>query len=84
MKKGIILVGLLALSTTACTDAEMAKLTALGDTATIECYSGEKLIFSSKSTGKVSSEPSSDGYFFKDAKDGKLKEVSGNCIITYD
>ena len=84
MKKGLILVGLLALSTTACTDAKMAKLTALGNTATIECYSGEKLIFSSKSTGKVSSEASSDGYFFKDSHDGKLKEVSGNCIITYD
>lgn len=84
MKKGLILVGLLALSTTACTDAEMAKLTALGDTSTIECYSGEKLIFSGKSTGKVSSEASSDGYFFKDASDKKLKEVSGNCVITYD
>ncbi len=36
------------------------------------------------STGKVESSDSSDGYFFVDAKDNKLKEVSGNCIITYE
>lgn len=81
--KSLILVGLLALSTTACTDAGVAKITSLGDSATIQCYSAEKLIFSSESTGKVRSEADSDGYYFVDKADGKLKEVSGNCIITY-
>lgn len=66
-----------------CTDAEMQKLTNLGNSAYIECYSGELLIYSGTSTGKVISESTSDGYFFKDAADGNLKEVSGNCIISY-
>lgn len=35
------------------------------------------------STGKVSSEQDSDGYYFTDAKDKRLKEVSGNCVIQY-
>ena len=66
-----------------CTDARCSKITSLGDSAEIECYSGGKLIYKGKSTGKVSSEKSSDGYFFLDAKDQRLKEVSGNCVITY-
>lgn len=41
------------------------------------------MIYEGESTGKVSSELSSDGYFFVDKKDGKLKEVSGNCVIEY-
>lgn len=67
-----------------CTDATIGKLTSLGDSATVKCWSGGTLIFDGKSSGKVQSEKSSDGYFFKDIKDGKFKEVSGNCVITYD
>lgn len=67
-----------------CTDADFGKFAALGDSATVKCWSGGILIFDGKSTGKVKSEASSDGYFFKDAKDNKFKEVSGNCVITYD
>lgn len=66
-----------------CTDAGWSKLTAYGNSATVECYSGGKLIYKGSSTGKVKSEESSDGYFFRDAADGKLKEVSGNCVIVY-
>jgi len=64
-------------------DASIGKLTALGDSASVQCWSGGKLIFDGRSTGKVLSEESSDGYFFKDESDGKFKEVSGNCVITY-
>lgn len=67
-----------------CTDAEWSKMTALGDSATVECWSGGKLIYKGVSTGKVLSEETSDGYFFRDTADGKLKEVSGNCVITYE
>ena len=67
-----------------CTDARWGKFTALGNPASVLCYSGGKLIYSGKSTGKVVSEASSDGYFFRDAKSGKVMEVSGNCVITYD
>lgn len=76
----ILLVGLLS----GCTDAQRGKLTSLGNSATIECYSGEKLIFSGKSTGKVSSEDNSDGYYFRDEATDKMMEVSGNCVIIYN
>jgi len=75
---------MLAAMTSGCTDAGWGKLTALGNAADVECYSGGKLIYKGRSTGKVQSEANSDGYYFKDKKDGKVKEVSGNCIITYD
>ena len=66
-----------------CTDAGMARLTSFGNSAHIKCYSGGTLIYEGSSTGKVSSEQNSDGYFFRDKEDGKLKEVSGNCVIEY-
>ncbi|NIR13861.1 MAG: hypothetical protein GWN86_07865, partial [Desulfobacterales bacterium] len=53
----------LALVFTGCTDAGCGKLQALGNAATVECYSGGKIIFQGKSTGKVKSEASSDGYY---------------------
>tara|TARA_R110001606_G_scaffold134259_1_gene270604 strand:- start:17616 stop:17873 length:258 start_codon:yes stop_codon:yes gene_type:complete len=85
MKKITLALALTSIITlTACTDATMGKLTSLGDSASVKCWSGGTLIFDGKSTGKVQSEKSSDGYFFKDAKDNKFKEVSGNCVITYD
>ena len=84
MKRLSIIVGLASLFTLAgCTDAQIGKLKALGSSAEITCYSGTKMIFDGRSTGKVSSSEHSDGYYFTDAKDGKLREVSGNCVITY-
>ena len=81
----IVIVAAIAfvLSFAGCSDAAWGKLGAYGDSAHITCYSGGKLIYDGESTGKVISESSSDGYFFKDKKDGKLKEVSGNCVIAY-
>lgn len=67
-----------------CTDAGCGKLTSLGSSARVECFSGGKLIYSGESTGKVLSEKNSDGYYFKDKLDGKMKEVSGNCVIVYN
>lgn len=66
-----------------CTDATFDKVTNFGVGANVKCYSGNTLIFDGNSTGKVISEANSDGYAFRDVADGKLKEVSGNCIITY-
>jgi hypothetical protein len=67
----------------ACSDATCAKYASIGNRAQVSCYSGGKLIYQGESTGKVRSEENSDGYYFKDAKDGSLKEVSGNCVIVY-
>lgn len=65
----------------ACTDAERSKYFSVGSEHTVSCYSGSKLIYKGVSSGKVLSEESSDGYYFKEKKTGKLMEVSGNCII---
>ena len=73
----------LVLLISGCTDAKRAKLSAYGGSAEIKCYSGTLLIYEGKSTGKVNSSTESDGYYFVDQKDDKLKEVSGNCVITY-
>ena len=52
--------------------------------AEISCYSGGQLIYSGRTDGKVFSEENSDGYTFISADDGKLKELSGDCIIKYE
>ena len=83
MKKSILLI-LLSVCIFGCTDARMGKLSAYGDSAKVKCYSAAKLIFEGNSTGKVKSSAQSDGYYFVDKKDQKLKEVSGNCVIVYN
>jgi hypothetical protein len=45
----------------------------------VECYSGEKLIYQGKTHGKYSY--SLSGYSFFDKNDTKIK-VSGNCLLT--
>lgn len=67
-----------------CTDAQIGKLSSYNGSAHVECYSGTLKIYDGISTGKVNNSESSDGYYFVDAKDQKLKEVSGNCIVTYE
>lgn len=76
---------LIVLMTTlcSCTDTYMAHLNSYGSSAEIKCYSGALLIFDGKSTGKVMNAAHSDGYEFKDVKDQRLTQVSGNCIVKY-
>jgi hypothetical protein len=64
---------------TGCTDAEQAKTFGYGSTYTIKVLGPDTLI-TYQSSGKVISEEHSNGYYFNDAKTGKLIEVSG--IIT--
>ena len=75
---------MIILSFVSCTDAQRAKIGGLGNEATVKCWSGGQVIYEGMSTGKVQSEADSDGYFFKDKASGKLMEVSGNCVITYE
>jgi len=70
-------------ATSGCTDATFGKLKALGDSASVQCYSGGKLIYKGFSTGKVASEANSDGYYFIDRDLNLPVEVSGNCVIVY-
>lgn len=68
-----------------CTDAAWdSSVGKLGVPATIECYSGIKLIYKGKSTGAIKSPESSDGYQFREQGTDKFMEVSGNCVMTYD
>lgn len=75
--------GAMAVALMGCTDAQRAKIGGLGSEAHVKCWSGGVVIYDGYSTGKVSNEEHSDGYYFRDRADGKLKEVSGNCIIEY-
>ena len=68
----------------ACTDAQRAKMGGLGNKATVVCWSGDSVIYRGRSTGKVSNEEHSDGYYFRDSARGKLVEVSGSCVLEYD
>ena len=68
---------------TSCTDATMAKFGGLGDEFQVEMMNCDGTIARSWiSSGKVQSEESSDGYYFKDKESGKLIEVTGRIIIT--
>lgn len=84
MKNLLLILAILLVTLVGCTDAQRGKITSLGDSAKIECYSGGLLIYSGLSTGKISSESNSDGYYFRDSKTDKMMEVSGNCVITYN
>jgi len=70
------------LLTTSCTDAELEKLQSLGNEHRVQLYSGGKLVKEWCSTGKVSSQVESDGYYFKDKECDCIVLVSGDVVIT--
>lgn len=65
-----------------CTDTDLASFSAYGEEHKVELWSGGKMVKSWTSTGKVSSEESSDGYKFMDKATKKLVRVSGDVVIT--
>ena len=66
-----------------CTDAEFAKIGGLGDEFTIEMINCDGSVARTwVSTGKVLSEETSDGYYFKEKGTSKLIEVTGRVVIT--
>ena len=64
-----------------CTDAEYARNTAYGTKFKVTFYSGGTEVRSWTSTGKVLSEPKSDGWYFVDAETKKFIRVSGDVTI---
>ena len=80
-KPKLLLITALSLLT-ACTDATRASYSALGDAAKVVCYSGGVVIYEGKSTGRVSSTASSDGWEFMEAETGNFVRVSGDCVVT--
>lgn len=90
MKKQMMIKGLMTalflavvMGSTSCTDAQRAKVGGLGDEFKVEMINCDGSVARSWiSSGKVSSEANSDGYYFKDKKTGKLIEVTGRLVIT--
>lgn len=66
-----------------CTDAKQAKLLGYGEDYKIEMLSSAtgQVIKTYHSSGKVSSEETSDGYYFMDQATGELKEIAGGIIV---
>lgn len=83
MRKLGLLVLISSLSLASCTDAKRSKMLGHGSTFKVELINCDGTVAKTWiSTGKVSSEASSDGYFFKDSESGNLVEVTGTIIIT--
>jgi hypothetical protein len=83
MKPLAVLLATLALmSLTACKDSELAQLGSLGSRHKITLYSANGAVIGQwESTGNVSNESQSDGWYFKDEKSGKLIEIAGTMVI---
>ena len=81
MKKIILfLLAIVALSS--CKDAITAQFGALGKPHIITMYGCDgQVIRRWESTGSVSNEKDSDGWYFEDAATGKLVEVTGPIVI---
>ena len=66
-----------------CTDAQKAKVGGFGSEFQIEMINCDGSVARTWiSSGKVSSEQDSDGYYFMEKETGKLIEVTGRLIIT--
>ena len=81
MKKGLIL-ATIAIALAGCKDSQMAQWNAMGKHHLIKQFSGGCIVGEWESTGNVSNEKESDGWYFEDVQTGKLVEVSGTLQIT--
>jgi hypothetical protein len=80
MKK-LIVVSIILIMLSGCTDAYKANWGALGSPADVTCYSGNITTYKGHSTGKVATTQHSDGWEFKDAATQRFVRVSGSCVI---
>tara|TARA_Y100000591_G_C21217239_1_gene398264 strand:+ start:233 stop:490 length:258 start_codon:yes stop_codon:yes gene_type:complete len=81
--KNLLLVSSLILFFYACTDAKKAKIGGFGSKFQIEMLNCDGSVARTWiSSGKVSSEQNSDGYYFMEEGTDKLIEVTGRLIIT--
>ena len=80
-KTAILLLAIVALSS--CKDSTMAQFKSMGSHHIITLYASDgKEIKTWESTGNVSNEQNSDGWYFEDVTTGKLVEIAGTMIIT--
>lgn len=76
-----IIIAIASIALMSCTDAQKAQWTTIGNAGNIICYSGGHIIYQGRSTGKISTEHGSDGWFFKETGTDSLVRVSGDCVI---
>lgn len=80
MKK-LLLLFIVVSALSGCKDSNQAQWDAMGKKHIIRQYSGGCLINEWTSTGSVSNEEHSDGWYFEDEATGKLVEVTGDITI---
>ena len=83
MKK-YLLGAVVALILISCNEAAGDGTISSGSSSQIQCYSGGVSIYSGTADGDISTDATTGAYIFKDASDGKLKSVRGDCVIVYD
>ncbi len=82
MKNIVIIFALSIAMLSSCKDATHAQFSALGKHHIIKQYGCDgKIINQWESTGGVSNEANSDGWYFEDLATGKLVEVTGTISI---
>lgn len=65
-----------------CKDSEVQQFESLGSRHKVTLYGATGTVIGQwESTGNVSNQASSDGWYFRDAKTGKLVEVAGTLVI---
>lgn len=74
-------VAFLCLTLCGCKDATMAQWKSSGCRHKVTVYSGGVAVRIFHSTGNVSNQANSDGYYFEDVETKKLVEVSGTVVI---
>lgn len=82
MKKILTLIALSFITLSSCTDGTRAKFESIGSKHKVEIVNGGQIVRTYISTGVVSSELHTDGYYFEDEATHKLTKVSGQVIIT--
>lgn len=82
--KSLYLFTVLFLIVGGCKDSTRAQWGAMGSTHTITVYSGGKVVKVYHSTGNVSNQEQSDGWYFEDSTTHKLVEVCGTLTIEQD
>lgn len=76
----ILLATLLLLAS--CSDATKAIGDAIGDPAEVTCFAADgKVFYHGFSTGKVSTEDHSDGWYFMEKGTNDLVRISGSCLV---
>lgn len=64
-----------------CTDASLSHMSQYNDPAKVECFSGGQVIYSGTSTGKIESNQSEDGLYFKEKESGKFVRLYADCVV---